>query len=91
MKAFVALAIALALPANPPQTSRTVAITIDDVPRGGDGGGQDFETVRALTEKLLRPIREGAIPVAGFVVGQSAERLGQPQAASRRHSRNGRT
>ena len=46
---------------------REVAITIDDVPRGGDSTERDFEAVRAMTEKLLRPFRDEQIPVTGFV------------------------
>ncbi|MEZ5287757.1 MAG: polysaccharide deacetylase family protein [Vicinamibacterales bacterium] len=46
---------------------RQVAITIDDLPRGGDGGGTSFEAVRAMTERLMRPFREGHVPVIGFV------------------------
>lgn len=46
---------------------REVAITIDDLPRGGDWGPYDPATVRAMTEKLLRPFRERKIPVIGFV------------------------
>jgi peptidoglycan/xylan/chitin deacetylase (PgdA/CDA1 family) len=44
-----------------------VAITIDDLPRGGDGGPRDLPAVRAMTEKLLRPFSEQRIPVTGFV------------------------
>lgn len=46
---------------------RQVAITIDDLPRGGDGGASDLAGVRAMTEKLLHPFREQHIPVIGFV------------------------
>jgi peptidoglycan/xylan/chitin deacetylase (PgdA/CDA1 family) len=46
---------------------RTVALTIDDLPRGGDGGPRSLAAVRAMTEKLLRPFREQHIPVIGFV------------------------
>jgi peptidoglycan-N-acetylglucosamine deacetylase len=46
---------------------RQVAITIDDLPRGGDGGPTDLAAVRAMTDKLLRPFREQHIPVIGFV------------------------
>ena len=46
---------------------REVAITIDDLPRGGDGGPYDPATVRVMTQELLRPFREQAIPVTGFV------------------------
>jgi peptidoglycan/xylan/chitin deacetylase (PgdA/CDA1 family) len=46
---------------------RQVAITIDDLPRGGDRGPGDLAGVRAMTEKLLRPFREQHIPVIGFV------------------------
>ena len=44
-----------------------VAITIDDLPRGGDGGGQSYADVRRMTERLLAPFRERKIPVTGFV------------------------
>lgn len=46
---------------------RQVAITIDDLPRGGDLGPIDIESLRAMTEQLLRPFREQKIPVIGFV------------------------
>jgi peptidoglycan-N-acetylglucosamine deacetylase len=46
---------------------RQVAITIDDLPRGGDGGPYDLQGLRAMTEKLLRPYREQKIPVIGLV------------------------
>jgi peptidoglycan/xylan/chitin deacetylase (PgdA/CDA1 family) len=46
---------------------RTVAITIDDLPRGGDRGPVTLAAVRAMTAKLLRPFREQHIPVIGFV------------------------
>ena len=46
---------------------RQVAITIDDSPRGGDGGPRDLTAVLAMTEKLLRPFEEQHIPVIGFV------------------------
>ena len=48
---------------------RQVAITIDDLPRGGDGGRYDLAGVRAMTKKLLRPFHEQHIPVIGFVNG----------------------
>ncbi len=46
---------------------REVAITIDDLPRGGDGGGSSFAEIRGMTERLLAPFREEKIPVTGFV------------------------
>ncbi len=46
---------------------RQVAITIDDLPRGGDGGGTSFEAIRDMTVKLLRPFHDEKIPVTGFV------------------------
>jgi peptidoglycan-N-acetylglucosamine deacetylase len=48
-------------------TDRQVAITIDDVPRGSDGGGRTLEAVRTMTERLLKPFRDQNIPVTGFV------------------------
>ena len=47
--------------------NRRVAITIDDLPRGGDGGPRTLGGVEAITKKLLRPFREEHIPVIGFV------------------------
>jgi peptidoglycan/xylan/chitin deacetylase (PgdA/CDA1 family) len=46
---------------------REVAITIDDLPRGGDGGPRDLAGVRAMTRRLLKPFHEQKIPVIGFV------------------------
>jgi peptidoglycan/xylan/chitin deacetylase (PgdA/CDA1 family) len=46
---------------------RRVAITIDDLPRGGDGGPRDYESLRVMTEKLLAPFKEQKIPLIGFV------------------------
>lgn len=46
---------------------REVAITIDDLPRGGDGGPRDLASVRAMTERLLKPFHDQKIPLIGFV------------------------
>ena len=46
---------------------REVAITFDDLPRGGDGGPQTLASVRSMTNRLLAPLREQKIPVIGFV------------------------
>lgn len=61
------LAALLALYTTAAGASREVAITIDDLPRGGDGGGRSFEEIRGMTNRLLAPFREQKIPVAGFV------------------------
>src|SRR5580658_6322659 len=45
---------------------RQVAITIDDLPRGGNLGPTDLASIRAMTEQLLRPFRERKIPLIGF-------------------------
>jgi peptidoglycan/xylan/chitin deacetylase (PgdA/CDA1 family) len=47
--------------------TRQVAITIDDLPRGGDGGPSSLAEVSRMTQKLLQPFREQKIPVIGFV------------------------
>jgi len=53
---------------------REVAITIDDLPRGGDGGPRNLAGVRAMTEQLLKMFREQKIPLIGFVnEGQQVE------------------
>ncbi|MFN7993287.1 MAG: polysaccharide deacetylase family protein [Bryobacteraceae bacterium] len=67
MRLFHALVGLLLLSAAGSSANREVAITIDDLPRGGDGGGQSFEAVGAMTARLLAPFRERAIPVTGFV------------------------
>ncbi len=46
---------------------REVAITIDDLPRGGDGGGRSFAAIQAMTVRLLKPFQEQKIPLVGFV------------------------
>jgi len=57
----------VALHAGAAAAQHAVAITIDDLPRGGDGGPRDLATVRELTQRLLTPFREQRIPVIGFV------------------------
>jgi peptidoglycan/xylan/chitin deacetylase (PgdA/CDA1 family) len=64
--AMVAALLLLAAPATFAQ-QRQVAITIDDLPRGGDGGPVDTATLLGMTGKLLAPLREQKIPVTGFV------------------------
>jgi peptidoglycan-N-acetylglucosamine deacetylase len=64
MRLFPALLLcAAALPA----ADRQVAITIDDLPRGGDRGPQTLAAIRAMTAQLLKPFRRQKIPVIGFV------------------------
>jgi peptidoglycan/xylan/chitin deacetylase (PgdA/CDA1 family) len=58
----------LALHASAAGAEHLVAITIDDLPRGGDGGPRDLAAVRDLTQRLLAPFREQHIPVIGFVI-----------------------
>ncbi len=48
-------------------SGREVAITIDDLPRGGDGGPRTLTEMRAMTARLLNPFKERRIPVIGFV------------------------
>jgi len=57
----------VALHAGAAAAQHAVAITIDDLPRGGDGGPRDLAAVRDLTQRLLAPLREQRIPVIGFV------------------------
>jgi peptidoglycan-N-acetylglucosamine deacetylase len=47
--------------------TRQVAITIDDLPRGGDRGDVSLAGITSMTQKLLKPFREQKIPVIGFV------------------------
>jgi peptidoglycan/xylan/chitin deacetylase (PgdA/CDA1 family) len=73
MRIFVTLLFfaALSLAAE-----REVAITIDDLPRGGDGGPRDLAGVSAMTSRLLKPFREQNVPVIGFVNAGHADELG---------------
>jgi peptidoglycan/xylan/chitin deacetylase (PgdA/CDA1 family) len=60
----------LLLPVAAAAASREVAITIDDLPRGGDAADKEsrsFAEIRGMTERLLAPLREQKIPVTGFV------------------------
>jgi len=57
----------LVLHASAASAEHSVAITIDDLPRGGDGGPRDFAAVRDLNQRLLAPFREQRVPVIGFV------------------------
>jgi peptidoglycan-N-acetylglucosamine deacetylase len=67
LRSFLVLVALLAGTSVAVGQGRQVAISIDDLPRGGDGGPHDLAGVRALTEKLLRPLREQKIPAVGFV------------------------
>lgn len=51
---------------------REVAITIDDLPRGGDSGC-DAAPLLGMTAKLMTPFREEHIPVTGFVIGSRCQ------------------
>jgi peptidoglycan-N-acetylglucosamine deacetylase len=55
---------------------RSVAITVDDLPRGGDGSAPSFDAVYAMNERLLRPFKDGRIPVIGFVNAHQELTLG---------------
>ena len=71
---LLTFAIVISLQAQP----RQVAITIDDLPRGGDtpqAVGRDLASIRAMTRKLLAPLR--GVPVIGFVNAGRAPGLSQ--------------
>ena len=66
MRIAVCLALLIALPAA--AAAREMAITIDDLPRGGDSQTErSLAAVKAMTAKLMTPFREQRIPVTGFV------------------------
>ena len=46
---------------------RKLAITVDDLPRGGDGGSITMEGLRQMTQKFLQPFAQEKLPVIGFV------------------------
>jgi peptidoglycan/xylan/chitin deacetylase (PgdA/CDA1 family) len=70
------LLLALLLGSAFAATGREVAITIDDLPRGGDGDSRELTSVRAMTERLLEPFRAERIPVIGFVNEGRAVEIG---------------
>jgi peptidoglycan-N-acetylglucosamine deacetylase len=55
---------------------RSVAITVDDLPQGGDGSDRSFDGVYAMNERLLRPFKERRIPLTGFVNAHHETALG---------------
>jgi peptidoglycan/xylan/chitin deacetylase (PgdA/CDA1 family) len=61
---YLCLLLSIAVFAN--GAAREVAITIDDLPRGGDMLGTP-DSNRALTVKLLAPFQRRHIPLIGFV------------------------
>jgi len=73
----LALALfALSMLQTPGPASRAVAITIDDLPRGGDGGPRRLADIRSMTERLMTPFRDGKIPVIGFVNARAEAEIG---------------
>jgi peptidoglycan/xylan/chitin deacetylase (PgdA/CDA1 family) len=66
LRLLVLLAL-LAAAAVGAEERRQIAVTIDDLPRGGDWGRYDLPGMRSMTQKLLRPFHEQKIPVVGFV------------------------
>ena len=56
------------------KTVRQVAITIDDLPRGGDRGSRRPADIMTMTRRLLQPLRDAKIPATGFVNAGHAER-----------------
>ena len=71
--AVVALLAALTHAQTP---RRSVTITVDDLPKGGDGSSSAFDAVYAMNERLLRPFKDGRIPLTGFVNAHHEQALG---------------
>ena len=55
---------------------REVAITIDDLPRGGDRGPSNLAGIRAMTARLLKPFHDEKIPLIGFVNAGRVQNIG---------------
>jgi peptidoglycan/xylan/chitin deacetylase (PgdA/CDA1 family) len=77
--AVVVAVLAALLPLRAQTPGRAVAITIDDLPRGGDGSSPSFDAVYAMNQRLLRPFKDGRIPVTGFVNAHHELTLGADQ------------
>ena len=78
MRSLVAAAVVAALLAavDAQTPRRAVAITVDDLPKGGDGRDASFDDIYAMNERLLRPFKEGRIPLTGFVNAHHEKTLG---------------
>jgi peptidoglycan/xylan/chitin deacetylase (PgdA/CDA1 family) len=64
---FIRLVLLAAAAAGLCAQEHQVAITIDDLPRGGDLPGSAAAADRAMTMKLLGPFQNDKIPLTGFV------------------------
>jgi peptidoglycan/xylan/chitin deacetylase (PgdA/CDA1 family) len=74
MRPLMVLVTCIAVHITLTGASREVAITIDDLPRGGDGGPRTLAAIREMTAQILKPLRDQQIPVIGFVnAGRQAE------------------
>jgi peptidoglycan/xylan/chitin deacetylase (PgdA/CDA1 family) len=63
--------------------SRTVAVTVDDLPYAGAGNGRavsplDVAIAEEINRKLLSAFRHHHVPVTGFVIQRRVEELGVP-------------
>ena len=76
MKHLALALFALSMLQTPGPASRAVAITIDDLPRGGDGGPRRLADIRSMTERLMTPFRDEKIPVIGFVNARAEAEIG---------------
>lgn len=58
--------------------SRSVAITVDDLPLASPrpGNSSEVEIARAVNRKILRALREHRAPATGFVIEKAVEDLG---------------
>ncbi len=64
------------------QAERQVAITIDDLPVApGSPENCEFRNVRAVTERLLKPLSGAKIPFIGFAIGGNCPNLTDAQYA----------
>ena len=57
--AVVVAVLAGVLPLRAQTPGRAVAVTVDDLPRGGDGSSPSFDAVYAMNARLLRPFHRG--------------------------------
>ncbi len=62
---------------------RQVAITIDDLPRGGDAINRCSSDLLHFTQRFLRPLWQAGVPFSGFVnEGHCREELGDAKLAA---------
>ncbi len=76
MRWLIAIALSCVVLQTPAVALRQVAITIDDLPRGGDGGSRRLSDLIVMTRRLMKPFKDERITVTGFVNARAEAEIG---------------